>query len=130
MVDLAKEKEPVGKERVSVSPEMPTVESPRTQETPAEVSSWIEKIEKKFAKVPKAPGDTSDDTTVVNQPGSNQPPVKLPVTRQQMKVGQKSSPDLSISWLVTWAVKQIKKLARVGRTVEFEQEQATKEESK
>ena len=120
MTDTKKEKEPVGQERIRVEAEFPTVESPRKGETPLEVESIITKIEKKFARVPKGAPGPQDDTVAVQQPGSKQPPIQLPVTQQQMQKGQKAKPELSIAWLVSWAIRQIKMMARLGRKVEFE----------
>lgn len=120
MPDTKKEKEPIGQERARVEAEFPTVESPRKGETPLEVESIITKIEKKFARVPKGAPGPQDDSVVVQQPGSKQPPIQLPVSQTQIQKGQKAKPELSIAWLVAWAVRQIKMMARLGRKVELE----------
>ena len=121
MVDMKKEKEPGrGFERVSVPEEMPTVEAKRSAESSLEVSSWIEKIEKKFARVPNQTSDITDDSVIVQQPQAQQPPVTLPVNQQQMLMGKKAKTDLGIAWLVTWVVRQIKLLTRAGRKVRLE----------
>ncbi len=119
MVDISKEKEPrSGIERVSVPEEVATVEAKRDN---LEVSSWMEKIEKKFAKVPNDTTDVTDDTIVVQQqPQTQQPPVTLPVNQQQMATGKKAKPDLGIAWLVTWAIRQIKLLSRQGKKVRLQ----------
>jgi len=53
MVDLKKEKEPgQGMERVRLPDDLTTVEAPERSKENLEVMSWIEKIEKKFARVP------------------------------------------------------------------------------
>lgn len=119
MVDLSKEKEPMGvSETVSVPEEVATVEAKRDN---LEVSSWMEKIEKKFARVPNDTTDVTDDTVVVQQqPQTQQPPVTLPVNQQQMAVGKKAKPDLGIAWLVTWAIRQLKMLSRAGKKVKLQ----------
>lgn len=119
MVDISKEKEPRnGTERTSVPEEVSTVEAKRDN---LEVSSWMEKIEKKFARVPNDTTDVTDDTVVVQQqPQTQQPPVTLPVNQQQMVVGKKAKPDLGIAWLVTWAIRQIKLLSRIGKKVRLQ----------
>jgi hypothetical protein len=121
MVDISKEKEPIGgTERVSVPEEMATVEAKRGKEN-LEVSSWMEKIEKKFARVPNDTTDVTDDTVVVQQqPQTQQPPVTLPVNQLQMATGKKAKPDLGIAWLVTWAIRQIKLLSRMGKKVRLQ----------
>jgi hypothetical protein len=121
MVDISKEKEPIGgTERVSVPEETASVEAKRDQEN-LEVSSWMEKIEKKFARVPNDTTDVTDDTVVVQQqPQTQQPPVTLPVNQQQMAAGKKAKPDLGIAWLVTWAIRQIKLLSRLGKKVRLQ----------
>lgn len=118
MVDNKKELEPrvVGVEQVVVPP----VETPKSPEQNLEVESWIEKIEKRFGRVPNKTSDVTDDTVVVQQPAAQQPPVTLPVTQQQMQVGQKAKTDLSIAWLVTWAIRQIKMLTKLGRNVRLQ----------
>ncbi|MBP9669835.1 hypothetical protein KBD75_00360 [Candidatus Woesebacteria bacterium] len=119
MVDLSKEKEPRnGTERASVPEEVSTVEAKRDN---LEVSSWMEKIEKKFARVPNDTTDVTDDTVVVQQqPQAQQPPVTLPVTQQQMAKGKAAKVDLGIAWLVTWAIRQIKLLSRMGKKVRLQ----------
>ncbi len=125
MVDISKEKEPrIGTERTSVPEEMSTVEAKRDN---LEVSSWVEKIEKKFARVPNDTSDVTDDAVVVQQPQAQQPPVTLPVNQHQMMVGKKAKTDLGIAWLVTWVVRQIKILAKLGRGVRFQDLPETKE---
>lgn len=119
MASISKEKEPIESGRVRVEPEFPTVESPRKKDAPLEVESWITKIEKKFARVPKGAPGPQDDQVVVQQPQSKQPPIQLPVTQQNITIGQKAKPELSLAWLVAWAVRQIKIMARLGRKVEL-----------
>lgn len=137
MVDNKKEKAPVGGERVRVEPEVPTVESvrqaqdesPRREETPLEVESWITKIEKRLGRVPQGAPGPQDDQIVVQQPLSQQPPVKLSVNQQQLKSGQKLKPEFSLAWLVVWAIRQIKIMARLGRKVELAEIPETKIEN-
>lgn len=123
MVDLSKEKEPLRQAqgelgRASLPEEVSTVEAKRDN---LEVSSWMEKIEKKFARVPNDTTDVTDDTVVVQQqPQTQQPPVTLPVNQQQMVAGKKAKPDLGIAWLVTWAIRQIKLLSRNGKKVRLQ----------
>lgn len=118
MTDLKKEMEPgvagVGTPEVV---QEKVVEAPKSPEQNLEVTSWIEKIEKKFARVPNATSDATDDTVVVQQPQTQQPPVTLPINQQQMSTGKKAKPELGIAWLVTWAIRQIKMLTKLGRKV-------------
>lgn len=122
MADLNKEKLSVNpSERVRLPDELTTVEAPKRQQENLEVSSWIEKIEKQFARVPNNTSDVSDDSVVVQPaPQSDQPPVTLPINQQQMANGKKAKPELGIAWLVVWAVRQIKMLARMGRKVRLQ----------
>lgn len=125
MVDMKKEKEPfINRGRESVPEEKPLVEAKRSKEDIAkdnlEVSSWVEKIEKKFARVPNQTSDVTDDSVVVQQPQSQQPPVTLPVNQQQMKQGKNASTDTGIAWLVAWVVRQIKMITLSGRKVRFQ----------
>jgi hypothetical protein len=120
MVDITKEKEPMGNtERVPVTEASPTVEAPKAPESNLEVASWMEKIEKKFARVPNKTSDVTDDTVIVQQPQPQQPPVTLPVTQQQMQAGKNAKPELGLAWLVTWAIRQLKLLARGGRAAKL-----------
>jgi len=130
MTDLSKEKEPIsGLERVSIPEEVATVEAKRDKDN-LEVASWMEKIEKKFARVPNDTSDVSDDTVIVQQPQSQQPPVILPITQQQMAIGKKAKPDLGIAWLVAWAIRQIKLLSRLGHKVRLADIPEVKQEQK
>lgn len=117
MVDNKKEIQPrmVQGERIP-SP----VEMPRNPEENLEVEGWMAKIEKKFARVPNATADKTDDTVVVQQPQSSQPPVTLPVNQQQLQVGRKAKTDAGVAWLVTWAIRQIKLLAKLGKQVRLQ----------
>ena len=117
MVDIKKELEPRtgGVERV-----MPPVEMPKSPEVNLEVEGWMEKIEKKFARVPSKTNDVTDDTVVVPQPQSQQPPVTIPVTQQQMTLGKKAKPDTALAWLVVWAMRKIKQLTRLGKNVRLQ----------
>lgn len=120
MVDLTKEQE------LRHSGEsLPYPEAGQANESPAprenlETMSWVEKIEKKFARVPNDTSDPADDQVVVNQPQAQQPPVTLPINQQQMMAGKKAKTDLSIAWLVTWVIRKIKMLARLGQRVRFQ----------
>jgi len=118
-MDTKKELEPLRQAQGKLE-----VEVPKSEEKNLEVESWMEKIEKKFARVPNDTNDVSDDTVVVQPFGSaqgrGQPPVTLPVNQQQMQVGKKAKTDMGIAWLVTWAIRQIKKLTRMGRKVRLE----------
>jgi hypothetical protein len=121
MVDMKKEKEPIGGgERISVPEEFPTFESPRKVETQPEVESWIQKIEKRLSRIPKGQPGLQDDIVVIPQDQSQQPPVTLPVTQQQITANHQAKPELSIAWLVTWAIRRIKMMARVGRRVRLQ----------
>ncbi|KKU44542.1 MAG: hypothetical protein UX62_C0059G0003 [Microgenomates group bacterium GW2011_GWA2_46_7] len=120
MVDLKKEKEPLMEGRVRVPEELPTVEAPRNIKENLEVESWVEKIEKRFGRVPNKTSDANDDSVVIQQPQSTQPPVVLPINQQQIQVGKKAKPELAIAWLVTWMLRQIKILTRIGRKVRIQ----------
>ncbi len=122
MVDLKKEKEPgQGMERVRLPDDLTTVEAPDRSKENLEVMSWIEKIEKKFARVPNDTTDVTDDTVVIQPaPATDQPPVTLPVNQVQMQKGKTAKTDVGIAWLVTWAIRQIKKLSKLGRKVRLE----------
>lgn len=118
MVDMKKEKEPgSGIDRVRLPEDLTTVEAPNRDKDNLEVSSWIEKIEKRFARTPSTPSDIADDTSSVAQPNLQQPPVTLPVTQGQVQAGKKASTDLGIAWLITWAIRQMKLIARAGKKV-------------
>jgi len=96
------------------------VEAPKIPEQNLESMSFMEKIEKKFARVPNTTSDVNDDTVVVQQPQAQQPPVTLPINVQQMQVGKTAKTDLGIAWLVSWAIRQIKMLAKLGRKVRLQ----------
>lgn len=131
MVDMKKEKEPgQGMERARLPDDLTTVEAPKRDKENLEVKSWIEKIEKQFARVPNDTTDATDDTVVVQQPQAQQPPVTLPVNQQQMQVGKKAKTDVGIAWLVTWVIRQIKILARSGRRVRLQDMPEIKQENK
>ncbi len=119
MVDIKKEKEPIGVGRERIPEEFATVESPRKKEN-LETLSWIEKIEKRLGRVPNQTQDANDDAVVVQQPTSQQPPVTLPVNQKQMQAGKKAPVELGIAWLVAWAIRQIKMLTRLGRGVRLQ----------
>lgn|GEM_PF-1044189 len=131
MVDMKKEKEPMsGMERVRLPEDLTTVEAPNRDKENLEVMSWIEKIEKQFARVPNQTSDVNDDTVVIQQTQTQQPPVTLPVNQSQMAKGKTAKPDLGIAWLVTWAIRQIKLLTRLGRKVRLEDMPEFKREQK
>lgn len=117
MTDTKTEKQPIGVERQRVADLPPLSESPRKQEANLEVESWVTKIEKRFARIPQGVPGPQDDQVVVQQPQSSQPPVTLPVTQAAMTKGQKAPVESGIAWLVVWAIRRIKMLARVGRKV-------------
>ncbi|PIS18058.1 hypothetical protein COT54_01345 [Candidatus Collierbacteria bacterium CG09_land_8_20_14_0_10_46_12] len=99
------------------------VEAPKIPEQNLESMSFMEKIEKKFARVPNTTSDVNDDTVVVQPFGSaqgKQPPVTLPINVQQMQVGKTAKTELGIAWLVTWAIRQIKMLTKLGRKVRLQ----------
>jgi len=99
------------------------VEAPKIPEQNLESMSFMEKIEKKFARVPNNTSDVNDDTVVVQPFGSaqgKQPPVTLPINVQQMQVGKTAKTELGIAWLVTWAIRQIKMLTKLGRKVRLQ----------
>ena len=117
MVDIAKELEP----RVSGTEQVnkPEVSVSKPEEN-LEVESWMEKVERKFARVPNTTDDVTDDTVIVQQPTTNQPPVTLPVNQTQMQVGKKAKTDTGIAWLVAWAMRQIKQLTKLGKSVKLQ----------
>ncbi|EKD80462.1 MAG: hypothetical protein ACD_40C00086G0005 [uncultured bacterium] len=114
-MDQVKELEPKSGEQIK-----PVVETPSRVKENLEVESWMEKIEKKFARVPNVTSDVTDDSVVVQQPQSAQPPVVLPINQQQIQIGKKAKPELSIAWLVTWMLRQIKVLTRLGRKIRIQ----------
>lgn len=131
MVDVTKEKEPgQGMERVRLPDDLTTVEAPDRAKENLELQSWMEKIEKKFARVPNATSDVTDDSVVIQQPQTDQPVVTLPVNANQMQIGKTAKTDKGIAWLVAWAIRQIKMLARVGRKVRLQDIPEIKEEKK
>lgn len=98
----------------------PVIEAPAKSEETPEVESWMEKIEKRFGRVPNKTTTPVDDTVVVQSPASDQPPVVLPISQQQIAVGKKAKPEFSIAWLVTWMLRQIKVLTRLGKKVRIQ----------
>ena len=121
MVDMKKEKEPgSGMERVRLPEDLTTVEAPNRDKENLEVTTWIEQIEKKFARVPTDTTDVNDDSVVVQQPQAQQPPITLPVNPKQMAKGKNAKTNLGIAWLVTWAIRQMKLLSRLGRKVRLQ----------
>lgn len=122
MVDMKKEKEPAGgMERIKFPEDLTTVEAPKREQGNLEVTTWIEKIEKKFARVPNDTSDVTDDQVVVQHPQAQQPPVTLPVNQQTMQKGKKGKVGEGVTWLVAWVVRQIKMLSRLGRKVRLEE---------
>jgi len=131
MVNLKKENEPLtGSERTRLPDDLSTVEAPKREQENLEVTSWMEKIEKKFARVPNQTDDKTDDNVVIQQPQSDQPVVTLPVNATQMQIGKTAKTDKGIAWLVTWVIRQIKMFARVGRKVRLQDLPEMKEEKK
>lgn len=94
-------------------------ETSKNVEENLEIESWITKIEKRFARIPKGTPGPQDDNVVITQPQSQQPPVNLPVTQQQIIANKKGKASLSITWLVTWAIRQIRLLTKAGRKIQL-----------
>ncbi len=117
MVDTTKELEPNAPGMEQVKAVMETAPKP---EENLEVESWMEKIEKKFARIPNSTSDVNDDTVVLQPAQSGQPAVTLPVTQAQMQAGKKTKMENSLAWLVTWALRQIKLLTRLGKRVRLQ----------
>lgn len=107
-----------------VAPSTSTPEIPIVQ---PEVESWMQKIERRFARVPNQTQTPMDDQVVVQQSQSNQPPVTLPVNQVQMQYGKKASVEEGIAWLVTWVVRQIKKFSKLGQRVRLQDMSEVKE---
>ena len=82
-----------------------------------EVESWLEKIEKRFGRVPKGVPGPQDDEVVVQQTNKQQPPVTLPVTQVQMQNKKKMPVENGITWLLVWAKRRMEQLVRLGRRV-------------
>ena len=101
-------------------PERPIVSMPEVGVVQPEVESWMQKIEKRFARVPNQTQTPMDDPVVVQQPQSQQPPVTLPINSVQMQAGKKASVEEGIAWLVTWVVRQIKKFSKLGQRVRLQ----------
>lgn len=114
-MDNKKEMQPGSVERNVVTPELV-----KPAELQPPVESWMQKIEKRFARVPNTTTDVTDDNVVVQQPQSQQPPVTLPVNHTQMQVGKTTPITEGITWLVSWVVRQIKILTRAGRSVRLQ----------
>lgn len=115
MVDNKKEIQP----RVVEVPAA-SVEAPKQNETQPEVESWMQKIERRFARVPNKTPSPMDDAVVVQQPQSQQPPVTMPINQTQMQAGKVAKPDEGIAWLVAWVVRQIKMLTKLGKRVRLQ----------
>lgn len=115
MVDNKKEIQPR-----PVETTRPVVETPRQVEPQPEVESWMQKIERRFARVPNKTITPMDDNVVVQQPQSQQPPVTMPINQTQMQIGKVAKPDEGIAWLVAWVVRQIKVLAKMGKRVRLQ----------
>lgn len=115
MVDNKKEIQPRQVEAVQVK-----VEMPRQVETQPEIESWMQKIERRFARVPNKTATPMDDAVVVQQPQSQQPPVTMPINHTQMQIGKVAKPDEGIAWLVAWVVRQIKVLTKLGRSARLQ----------
>ncbi len=98
----------------------PVIETPRQAEVQPEVESWMQKIERRFARVPNKTVTPMDDNVVVQQPQSQQPPVTMPINQTQMQVGKVAKPEEGIAWLVTWVVRQIKILTKIGKRVRLQ----------
>ena len=101
----------------------PVVETPRQNEAQPEVESWMQKIERRFARVPNKTVTPMDDTVVVQPFGDaqgKQPPVTMPINQTQMQVGKVARPDEGIAWLVAWVVRQIKVLTKLGKRVRLQ----------
>lgn len=110
MVDNKKEIQPRPVETTS-----PVVEAPRQVEVQPEVESWMQKIERRFARVPNKTVTPMDDNVVIQPAQSDQPPVTLPITTAQVQVGKKAPVEEGIAWLVAWVIRQIKVLTKLGR---------------
>ena len=98
----------------------PVIETPRQAEVQPEVESWMQKIERRFARVPNKTVTPMDDNVVVQQPQSQQPPVTMSINQTQMQVGKVAKPEEGIAWLVTWVVRQIKILTKIGKRVRLQ----------
>ena len=122
MVDNKKEIQPRPIESAQIR-----VEAPRAVEAQPEVESWMQKIERRFARVPNKTVTPMDDSVVIQQPQSQQPPVTMPINHTQMQVGKVAKPDEGIAWLVTWVVRQIRMLTKLGRRVRLQDMPEAKE---
>lgn len=99
------------------------IENLRQVETQPEVESWMQKIERRFARVPNKTVTPMDDTVVVQPFGDaqgKQPPVTMPINQTQMQVGKVARQDEGIAWLVAWVVRQIKVLTKIGKRVRLQ----------
>ncbi len=109
------------------------VEVSKSPEQNLETLSWVEKIERKFARVPNQTVTPLDDTVVVQPFGDaqgKQPPVTLPINQQQMQVGKKAPVTEGIAWLVAWVIRQIKIFAKSGRRIRLQDMPEVKESIK
>jgi len=103
------------------------VEMGKTTEVQPNIESWMEKIEKRFGRVPNQTQTPMDDQVVVQNPQSQQPPVVLPATQQTMQVGKQGKIEEGVTWLVTWVIRQIKMLTKLGRKVRLQDMPEVKE---
>lgn len=125
MVDNKKETQPRSVELPSTA-----VEKSQQNETQPEVESWMQKIERRFARVPNKTPSPMDDTVVVQPHGDaqgKQPPVTMPINQTQMQAGKTAKPEEGIAWLVAWVIRQIKVLTRLGRKVRLQDMPEVKE---
>ncbi len=125
MVDNKKEIQPRSVELPSTA-----VEKSKQNETQPEVESWMQKIERRFARVPNKTPSPLDDTVVVQPHGdaqAKQPPVTMPINQTQMQAGKTAKPEEGIAWLVAWVIRQIKVLTRLGRKVRLQDMPEVKE---
>lgn len=96
------------------------VELPKQIEVQPETESWMQKIEKRFARVPNKTQDITDDSVVVQDQASGQPPVTLPVTSAQVAAGKKAPVEEGIAWFITWVVRQWKQITKRGGRVRLQ----------
>ncbi len=116
-MDNKKELEPL--RQAQDGPEVENIGKAESSTNP-EVEGWMEKIEKKMARVPNQTSDKNDDTVVIDDPSSSQPPVTLPVNQAQMQKGKKAKIEEGIAWLVAWATRQIKMITKLGKKVRLQ----------
>jgi len=103
---ISKEKEPLSS--ASETLVSPVTEIPEKVKVRKEVETWLEKVEKTNATLPKTVTDDQTGQPLVQPVTSQTPQVTLPLTKQQITVGAKKKIDQALKWLSEWCLRIIK----------------------